>query len=306
MLDTKNLRLTTLSENTAKSLWLIGEWGWSMFIEADGFRVLFDSGLRISATYNAAVMGIDLSTIDRMALSHGHVDHTGGLRDVLDRANTEIGRSDDWKRAPHTIGIVAHPDVWGPKFTKHPGQTTYNFRGIPFRKVELEEGQGARFVESREPVWLTEDMVWSGEVPMRNDFEMVASICFLKESGGSGQEGNAVFVPDPLNDDAALYLRTEWGLVIVLGCAHRGIINTIHHAQEVTGLDRVHMVVGGTHLINTSEHQMESTIQELRRLNVQKIGVSHCTGPVSAARLATAFGSDVFFYNNAGNVISFT
>ena len=172
--------------------------------------------------------------------------------------------------------------------------------------MELEEGQGARFLESREPVWLTEDMVWSGEVPMRNDFEMIASICFLKESGGAGEGDNAVFMPDPLNDDAALYLRTERGLVIVLGCAHRGIINTIHHAQEVTGQARVYMVVGGTHLINTSEHQMESTIRELKRLNVQKIGVSHCTGPVSAARLAAAFGDDVFFYNNAVNIISFT
>ncbi len=306
MLDTKNLRLTTLSENTAKSLWLIGEWGWSMFIEADGFRVLFDSGLRISATYNAAVMGIDLSTIDRIALSHGHVDHTGGLRDVLDRARTQIGHSNDPKREPHTIEIIAHPDVWGPKFTKHSGQATYGFRGMPFRKVELEEGQGARFLESREPVWLTEDIVWSGEVPMRNDFEMIASICFVKQDEGASAGGNARFVPDPVNDDAALYLRTERGLVIVLGCAHRGIINTIHHAQQLTGLERVYMVVGGTHLINTSEHQMESTIRELKRLNVQKLGVSHCTGPVSAARLAAAFGSDVFFYNNAGNVIRFT
>jgi len=305
MLKMKNLRLTTLSENTAKSLWLIGEWGWSMFIEANGFRVLFDSGLRISATYNAAILGIDLSTIDRIALSHGHVDHTGGLRDVLDRAGTQIGYSNDLKREPHTIEIIAHPDVWGPKFTKHPGQTTHGFRGMPFRKVELEEGQGARFFESREPVWLTEDIVWSGEIPMRNDFETIASICFVKESGGPGEGNSAVFVPDPLNDDAALYLRTEQGLVIVLGCAHRGIINTIHHAQEVTGLDRVHMVVGGTHLINTSEHQMENTILEMKRLSVQKIGVSHCTGPVSAARLAAAFGNDVFFYNNAGNVIKF-
>ena len=306
MLDTKNLRLTTLSENTAKSLWLIGEWGWSMFIEADGFRVLFDSGLRISATYNAAVMGIDLSSTDRIALSHGHVDHTGGLRDVLERTGAQIGRSNVVKRQPYTIEIIAHPDIWGPKFTKHPGQTTYGFRGMPFRKVELEERQGARFVESREPVWLTEDIVWSGEVPMRNDFEVIASICFVKESGGADQGGRAGFVPDPLNDDAALYLRTERGLVIVLGCAHRGMINTIHHAQEVTGMDRVYMVVGGTHLIDTSEHQMESTIRELKRLNVQKLGVSHCTGPVSAARLAAAFGSDVFFHNNAGNVISFT
>ena len=138
---------------------------------------------------------------------------------------------------------------------------------------------------------------------MRNDFEVIAQICFVKKEGGEAHTQN--FAPDPLNDDAALYLRTERGLVIVLGCAHRGMINTIHHAQEVTGVAEVYMVVGGTHLINTSDYQIESTVRELKRLKVQKLGVSHCTGPVSSARLAGALGNDIFFYNNAGNIIKF-
>jgi 7,8-dihydropterin-6-yl-methyl-4-(beta-D-ribofuranosyl)aminobenzene 5'-phosphate synthase len=305
MIDSKKLRLITLSENSAKSLWLLGEWGWSMLIEADGLRLLFDSGLRISAIYNAAIMGIELSSIDRIALSHGHVDHTGGLRDVLERAGTEVGRSNFLDRRERTMEIIAHPDIWTPKYVRYPGETAYGFRGIPFRKEELEERQGAHFVESRGPIWLSEDIVWSGEVPMLNDFEMIAPIFFVKQEGDTYTGGNANFVPDPLNDDAALFLRTEQGLVIVLGCAHRGIINTIHHAQQVTGVDKVHMVVGGTHLLNVSEHQMESTIRELKRLGVKKIGVSHCTGFESASRLAATFGGDVFFYNNAGNVISF-
>ena len=266
MIDSKKLRLVTLSENSAKSLWLIGEWGWSMLVEADGLRLLFDTGLRISATYNAAIMGIDLSSIDRIAISHGHVDHTGGLRDVLERTGTEIGRSNFLDRQERTMEVIAHPDIWTPKYVKYADETEYGFRGIPFRKEELEERQGARFVESRGPVWLREDIVWSGEVPMQNDFEMIAPIFFVKQQGGSYKGGNSDFAADPLNDDAALFLRTDQGLVIVLGCAHRGIINTIHHAQQVTGEERVHMVVGGTHLLNVSEHQMESTIRELKRL----------------------------------------
>ena len=298
MIDVSNLRLATLSENTAKSLWLMGEWGWSILVEAEDERILFDTGLRLSATHNAEMMGIDLTTIDRIALSHGHVDHTGGLRDILERMGSEVGRSNFLDRHERIVDIICHPDAWGQKFIRYEGETDYGFRGIPFRKEELESRQGARFIESREPFWLTEDIAWSGEVPMTNDFEQVASICFLKQEDGS-------FIPDPLTDDAALYIKTNLGLVVILGCAHRGMINTIHHAREVTGMERVHMVVGGTHLVKASQSQLDSTVRELRRMNVEKVGVSHCTGQVSAAKLSAALGEEVFFYNNAGNIVTF-
>ncbi len=304
MLDTKKLRLITLSENTAKWLWVLGEWGWSMLIEADGFKVLFDTGLRVSVPYNAAALGIDLASVDTIALSHGHVDHTGGLRDVLELMRGTIGHSNFVSSRPTPIDIVAHPEVWGPKFIKH-GDPAYSFRGIPFVKPELEERQGARFVESRVPVWLTNDIVWSGEVPMKNDYEEIAPICFLKVGGGRYVDGDAEFIPDPLNDDASLYIKTERGLIVILGCAHHGMMNTVQHAREVTGMEQVYMIVGGTHLVGASEYQLESTISELRRLRVAKVGVSHCTGLGSAARLAAELGSEVFFHNNAGHVLSF-
>jgi 7,8-dihydropterin-6-yl-methyl-4-(beta-D-ribofuranosyl)aminobenzene 5'-phosphate synthase len=303
VLDLKRLRLTTLSENTAKWLWVLGEWGWSMLVEADGANLLFDTGLRVSVPYNAAAMGIDLACVDRIALSHGHVDHTGGLRDVLELMRGTIGHSNFLSHRGSPIEIIAHPEVWGPKYIKH-GDPEYSFRGMPFVRAELEERQGARFVESREPVWLTEDMVWSGEVPMLNDYETIAPICFLKVGTGNCTD-DASFVPDPLNDDASLYLKTDLGLIIILGCAHRGMMNIVHHAMELTGIDKVYMIVGGTHLIGVSDYQMESTIAELKRLHVAKVGVSHCTGLASAARLAVALGNDVFFHNNAGHVLTF-
>lgn len=305
MIDPKKLRLVTLSENTPKWLWLLGEWGWSMLIEAGGFRLLFDTGLRLSAVHNVRQMGVDLSTVDCMALSHGHVDHTGGLRDVLENMRATVGRSNFLGEKRRQVEIVAHPEVWGPKHIKHPEEAEYSLCGIPFRKEELEERQGARFVESREPVWLTEDIVWSGEVPMTNDFEKVAAICFLREREGSYAD-DANFSPDPLNDDAVVYLRTEPGLIVVLGCAHRGMVNAIHHGQQITGMEKVHMVVGGTHLIGASEHQLNRSIEELKRLGVEKVGVSHCTGLASACRLATSLDEGVFFFNNAGNVIDFS
>ena len=303
MLDKAKLRLVTLSENTAKWLWLLGEWGWSILVEADGLRLLFDTGLSFSTVHNADAMGVDLATVDKMALSHGHVDHTGGLRDVLERMRLTVGHSNFLEMRHGGIEVIAHPEVWGPKFIKHPGEEEYSFRGIPFQKKELEERQGACFVESREPVWITDDVVWSGEIPMLNDYEKIVGICYLQEEG-KHVGGGAGFVPDPLPDDAALYIKTDLGLVIVLGCAHRGIINTIHHAQALTGMEKVHMVVGGTHLIKASDYQMESTVRELKKMAVDRVGVSHCTGLESSLKLAAGLGMDVFFFNNAGNVIT--
>jgi len=304
MLDSKKLRLVTLSENTANWLWLLGEWGWSMLVEADGYNLLFDTGLRVSAPYNAQAMGIDLACVDQIALSHGHVDHTGGLRDVLELMRGTLGRSNFLNKREGPIDIICHPDAWGPKYIKH-GDPAYSFRGIPFVKAELEERQGARFVESREPVWLTNDIVWSGEVTVRNDYEPIAPICFLKTNEGTYRDGNAEFIPDPLTDDAAVYIKTDRGLIVILGCAHRGMMNTVHHAQEVTGMEDIYMIVGGTHLVAAGDHQMKCTIDELKRLKVAKVGVSHCTGLASAAKLAAALGPDIFFHNNAGNVITF-
>jgi len=288
MIDPAKLRLTTLSENTAAWLWLLGEWGLSVLVEAEGLNVLMDTGLGFSVVYNADALGIDLATVDKMVLSHGHMDHTGGLRYVLEKMHL--------KRRDTEIEIVAHPEVWGAKYIRHPGDREYSFRGIPFQKLELEERQGARFRHSREPVWLTEDIVFSGEVPMLNDYESVVDICFLKEGDS--------FIPDPVHDGAALYIRTELGLVIILGCAHHGTINTIHHAQKLAGIEEVYMVIGGTHLIKASEYQMSSTIGELKRIGVKRLGVSHCTGMKSSLRLAQEFG-DVFFFNNAGTVVTF-
>lgn len=305
MIASKNLRLITLSENTVKWLWLKGEWGLSILVETDDIKVLVDTGLGDSIIHNAVAMGIDLATVDKIVLSHGHTDHTGGLRDALEAMRATVGHSNFPNKRDGEVEIIAHPDVWGSKYMKHAGEPEYDFRGIPFQRLELEERQGARFKYSREPVWLNEDIVWSGEIPMRNDFENIAAICTLKVNDGKYVDGDAEFIPDPVDDDAAVYIRTDLGLVVVLGCAHHGMINTIHHAQQITGVEKVHMVVGGTHLIKVSDYQMESTINELKRLGVEKVGVSHCTGLNSSVKLAQGLGMDVFFFNNAGNVINF-
>jgi len=276
-------RITTLSENTASARRrLLAEWGLSMLVEAGNLKILLDTGQSVSTVHNAAALGIELSQIDKIVLSHGHYDHTGGLQQILIRMRKKVE-------------IIAHPEVWDSKYVRDPREEHYRYIGIPFRREEL-ESLGAFFRLTPEPVWITEDIATSGEIPMVTDYEEIDSNLYIKEGGE--------YRPEPLGDDQAVFIKTEQGLVVLLGCAHRGVINTLKHARELTGMETIHTVLGGTHLIRASEMQLELTIAELKALGVQRLGVSHCTGMWPAARLAQEFGQS-FFFNNGGNRITF-
>ena len=268
------VRITTLSENTAGTIGVLGEWGLSILVEAGSLKVLMDTGLSISVPHNAPRLGVDLATVDKIVLSHGHRDHTGGLRDVL----TKTGK----------VEVIAHPDIWAAKYVRF-GEAEFN-AGIPFSRKEL-EALGASFTLSREPVWITDDIVTTGEIPMITQYEQIDPNLYVKVDE---------FVPDPLLDDRALIIKTDEGLVVILGCSHRGIINTLHHARELTGVELVHTVIGGTHLVSASEERVRLTAAALREFGVQRLGVSHCTGMPAAMMLAQEFG-DAFFFNNTGS-----
>ena len=269
------IRITTLSENTA-NYGFIAEWGLSILVEVDGVRILLDTGLSFSAVHNAQLMGVGLSTIDRIVLSHGHTDHTGGLREVLRRKGE--------------VEVIAHPDVWASKYVRR-NQEEERYTGIPFSREEL-ESLGARFKLAREPLHITEHVLTTGEVPMVSGYEEIEKNLLVKEDG--------VLQPDRLADDLALVIDTDFGLVVILGCAHRGIVNTLRHAQSITGKELVYAAIGGTHLFRASKERVEKTVADLKGMGVQRLGVSHCTGFPASARLAQEFGG-VFFSNNAGS-----
>jgi 7,8-dihydropterin-6-yl-methyl-4-(beta-D-ribofuranosyl)aminobenzene 5'-phosphate synthase len=276
-------QITTLSENTAfaRPRGLLAEWGLSVLLEVDDQSILLDTGASISAARNGTLLGVDWSRIDALVLSHGHYDHTGGLRQVLTRIKKRVK-------------VLAHPDVFDAKYIQiFTDESPVNI-GIPFEKAEL-ENLGAVFQLTSEPVWLSKNVVTSGEIPMTTDYETIDAGLYARQDGE--------LVPDPLADDQALFIKTDQGLVVVLGCAHRGTINTVRHAQNVTGVKSIHTVMGGTHLIRASEVQLEQTIVELKSLGVQRLGVSHCTGMPAAVRLAQEFGQS-FFFNNSGSVIT--
>jgi 7,8-dihydropterin-6-yl-methyl-4-(beta-D-ribofuranosyl)aminobenzene 5'-phosphate synthase len=272
------IRVTTLCENTATSGFL-AEAGLSILVQVDGMNILVDTGLSSTVTHNAQLLGINLSTIDKIILSHGHYDHTGGLREVL--------------RLKKEVEIIAHPDIWASKYTRRDEQKRERYIGIPFSREEL-ESLGARFKLTREPVQISEHMLTTGEIQMVSEYEKVEDNLFIKEDGLLRQ--------DPLADDLALVIETEFGLVVILGCAHRGIVNILRHAQKLTGKKSVYAAIGGTHLIRASEDRIEKTVNDLKYIGIKKLGVSHCTGFRAQARLFQEFG-DVFFLNNAGTRI---
>jgi len=275
------LRITTLNENTAGRGGFLAEWGLSILIETADAKVLFDTGAGIAVSHNADVIGIDLGMVDRIVLSHSHADHTGGLREVLRRIRK------------NEVEVIAHPDIWATKYRCSEGKEDA-FRGMPFQRKEL-ESFGARFNLTREPVKMGASVMTSGEVPMVTDFEKLASSWLIEKNGK--------LVADELRDDQAVFVITEKGLVVVSGCAHRGIINTLYHAQQVSGIKEIYAVIGGSHLVDASRERIQSTVSVLKELGVEKIGLCHCTGFAAVSVFAQEFG-EKFFSNNAGTVFT--
>ena len=272
------IRITTLSENTAGRGDFLGEWGLSILVETEETTVLLDTGKGFSMGYNADTLGIDAGKIDRIVLSHGHFDHTGGLRELL-------------RRMRKKVEVIAHPDVWQPKYARREGEPD-RFIGIPFQRDEL-KSLGAAFQISSQPVHIAKEVMTTGEIPMVNSFEEVDSALFVKEG--------SAWKPDQVMDDQALIVKTKQGLTVILGCAHRGMINTLYHAKHIAGDEKIYAVIGGSHLISASEERLWQTIAALKELGVQKLGLCHCTDLPATSVLAQEFG-EKFFFNNAGNI----
>ena len=271
------LTLTTLSENSANRKGLLAEHGLSILIEYGDYSILFDTGQGVSAMHNAKKMGINLRNINEIALSHGHFDHTGGLKHIL-------------KNSPQNI--YTHPDSLAAKFCKLENND-YKPMGLPHTVSEL-KALGANFILNRQPVELYQGMILTGEIPRKVSYEPTAEGHVILE----GKE----YRRDFLLDDQAIAIKTSSGIVVLLGCSHSGIINTLNYARELTGSDKIHAVIGGTHLIEANSERLELTIKALKDMHIKKIAVSHCTGFKAQMALKQAFGDD-FILNNCGHTI---
>jgi 7,8-dihydropterin-6-yl-methyl-4-(beta-D-ribofuranosyl)aminobenzene 5'-phosphate synthase len=268
-----NAKLTILCENSVgRPFGVIGEHGFACFIETDAGNLLFDTGQGMGIRGNALALGKDLASVGAIAISHGHYDHTGGLPQVLAQTGP--------------VPVYGHPDLFAER-TWSDGQTT-RYIGIRHRRSYL-ESLGARFHLSREAVEISPGIHLSGEVSRETGFERPDANMTLHP-----EDGTAIS-PDPIADDLSLVVDSPKGLVVVLGCAHAGMINIFDHVLSRFRRDRIYAVIGGTHLGFSQPEQFEQTLAAIERYGIHKIGVSHCTGLEKAAVMHARLGERFFF-----------
>ena len=211
-----------------------------------------------------------------MVLSHGHYDHTGGLRAFLQYYNG-------------SLDVIAHADIFKARYALNDEKLEH--KGIPYTRAEL-EGLGAKFQLINQPLQIASNLFVSGVVPRASSVK--SQDLKLKVIEDDRQ------ITDSVIDDFSLYVITEAGLVIILGCAHAGIINIVEHARKVTGIYNIHSIIGGTHLGPLSQEQRQETIEYLKSLDLKLLAANHCTGSLVSARLYNIFG-DTFKFASAGS-----
>jgi len=273
------MKITIICENTVGRLVGLGEHGFSAFIETGQGNYLFDTGSGQSVVKNSLELNKDLRTIRKIFLSHGHYDHTGGLPEVL--------------KLKGKVDVHAHPHVFLDRVhvIKEIEKETKRFVGLPFKKSYL-EALGADFILNKDFVEIEKGIFLTGEVPRKTSFEKPDSRLFAEVDGKMNL--------DIFSDDQSLILDTEKGLILILGCAHSGMINIINHVIHKTGKDKFYAILGGTHLDFLTLEQLEESIKALKKMKIEKIGVCHCTGMRATFRLHQEFG-DRFFYGHVGS-----
>lgn len=276
-------RITILCENSVGRVIGSGEHGFSAFIETDHGSALFDTGNGNGIVPNSLTFNKDLRTVGKIFLSHGHNDHTGGLPEVL--------------KLRGRVDVHAHPHIFLDRIgiRKVEGRETRRFAGLIYKKTYL-EFLGANFVLNQDFSEVGKRLFLTGEVPRHTSFEKDDPSLFVQINGK--------LVQDSLMDDQSLVLDTGRGLVLVLGCAHSGMMNIIYYVMAKTGQQKFKAILGGTHLDFLTSEQLEESIRALKQLEIEKIGISHCTGMKAASRLHQELG-ERFVYGCVGTVFDF-
>ncbi len=270
-----SLQLDIVCENTVgRPIAACAEHGFACLLQTAAGRWLFDTGSGDTLLANLSALGLDHQNLDGVILSHGHYDHCGGLLSLL--------------RATGPRRVYAHPEVFRERFWK--GQHEQRNISLPFSRDEL-EAAGAEFDFVKDFTELAPGIYLSGEIARGVALEAGDPHLVMRSETGNS------WMTDPFADDAALAIETAKGLVILLGCAHAGLINTVEWFRQNLDNHRIHAIVGGTHLGPASDEQFSATVDYLAKLDFDRLGVSHCTGQIRSAQLYAKFPNKVFFAN---------
>lgn len=275
----REMRNTILAEHGFASLVTLTE-------EGNSHSMLFDFGFsEQGAASNAHALGVDLSGVEQMALSHGHLDHVGGIRALVEKT----GQSD--------IPLVLHPAAFRhPRFLKVSETLKYHF---PAFTPEKAAAAGAAVIPTKAPYpMLDQRAVFLGQIPRTTSFEKGAPNLYCEIDGQ--------VVQDPFDDDSAMVFSVrDKGLVVLSGCAHSGIVNTVRYACQVTGIDTIMAIMGGFHLSGQDlEQVIQPTVDALKTFNPTYIIPTHCTGRQAVGLIEDAM-PDHFILNMAGTELTF-
>ena len=268
----RSLRITILSTMLADGDEL-GEWGFAALVEADGRRILFDTGAHTDVVLkNAQTLGVDLAGVPEVVLSHNHGDHVGGLltlrRSVMARSPAALSR------------VHVATGIFFPRTTFNPG-----IEDNPALLLKPEyEGTGGVFVVHDRPVQLYPGFWLTGPVPRKYPERNWSGSGRVKTPGG--------WVEDNIPEDQAMVFDTDRGLVVLFGCGHAGIINTLDYARAIVRPARIHAIVGGVHLFAASDETLDWTAQKLAGFGLDNLMGAHCTGIEPVYRFRAALGLD--------------